>query len=173
MSFWRENSNVIEISPKNRLLCNFRVFQSIQTQFGQWILQRPSLGSGFPIGPFWAVEFQNWVLKKFHLFRGQTYTNQMNAVLGMKPQMMMVVIPNNKSDLYSITKKLCCIQNPCPTQVMTGSLLKKGKGLGSIALKVAIQMACKLGAEPWIVKLPTIAGLMIIGKWNIIQYVEI
>ena len=97
-------------------------------------------------------------------YRGQTYTNQMNAVLGVKPQLMMIVIPNNKSDLYSITKKLCCVQSPCPTQVMTGSLLKKGKGLGSIALKVAIQMACKLGAEPWIVKLPNIAGLMIIGK---------
>ena len=100
-------------------------------------------------------------------YRGQTYTNQMNGVLEKKPQMMMVVIPNNKSDLYSITKKLCCVQNPCPTQVMTGSLLRKGKGLGSIALKVAIQMACKLGAEPWIVKLPNIAGLMIIGKFDI------
>ena len=31
-------------------------------------------------------------------------------------------------------------------------------------MKVAMQMACKLGGEPWIVALPQITGLMIIGK---------
>ena len=47
---------------------------------------------------------------------------------------------------------------------MTAKLLQKPKGLESVAMKVAMQMACKLGGEPWIVKLPQVTGLMVIGK---------
>ena len=50
------------------------------------------------------------------------------------------------------------------SQVVTAKLLNKPKGLESVAMKVAMQMACKLGGEPWIVALPQITGLMIIGK---------
>merc|ERR1719411_2302456 len=121
----------------------------------QQLLQKSANQMGFRMGQPKPAEVTE--------YRGQTYTNKMNEVLTLKPDMMMVVIPNNKSDLYSVTKKLCCVTTPCPTEVMTAALLKKGKGLGSIATKVAIQMAAKLGAEPWIVKLPTIQGLMIIG----------
>ena len=55
------------------------------------------------------------------------------------------------------------------SQVVTAKLLNKPKGLESVAMKVAMQMACKLGGEPWIVALPQITGLMIIGKFFIQQ----
>ncbi len=62
----------------------------------------------------------------------------------MGPQMIMVVIPNNKSDAYHAIKKICCVDAPVPSQVMTGTVLKKPKGLMSVATKVAVQMASKL-----------------------------
>jgi aubergine-like protein len=43
-------------------------------------------------------------------------------------QMVMVVIPNNKSDAYSVTKKICCIEKPVPSQVVTATIIGKEKG---------------------------------------------
>ena len=37
---------------------------------------------------------------------------------------------------------------------MTSPVLNKPKGLMSVATKVALQMNCKLGGEPWAVKIP-------------------
>ncbi len=61
------------------------------------------------------------------------------------PQLVMVIIPNNKGDTYSAVKKVTYLEKPTPSQCITATLLRKGKGIMSIASKVAIQMACKLG----------------------------
>ena len=52
------------------------------------------------------------------------------------------------------------------SQVVTATVLKKWvpKGIQSVATKIAIQMACKLGGEPWTVPIP-VKGLMVIGKF--------
>jgi aubergine-like protein len=76
--------------------------------------------------------------------------------------MIMIVIPNNKGDAYHAVKKICCVDKPVPTQCVTGTVLKKPKGMMSVATKVAIQMAAKLGAEPWAVNMP-LKDTMVIG----------
>ena len=45
---------------------------------------------------------------------------------------------------------------------MTATVLSKPKGLMSVATKVALQMNCKLGGEPWAVKIP-LKNTMVIG----------
>ena len=49
-------------------------------------------------------------------------------------------------------------------QVITGTLLKKfaSKGFMAVATKVGIQMAAKLGAEPWGINMP-LKETMVIG----------
>merc|ERR1712058_118511 len=59
-------------------------------------------------------------------------------------------------------KKKCVIESPVPSQCVTSTVLNKPKGLMSVATKVAIQMNCKLGGEPWAVKIP-MKDTMIIG----------
>ena len=50
-----------------------------------------------------------------------------------------------------------------PTSVdENANVLKKDKGIKSIATKVGIQMAAKLGAEPWAVDIP-LKECMVIG----------
>merc|ERR1712036_35508 len=70
----------------------------------------------------------------------------------------------NKGDAYAMVKKTCLLHKPTPSQVVTGTVLKKWvpKGIQSVATKIAIQMACKLGGEPWTVPIP-VKGLMVIG----------
>merc|ERR1719244_833739 len=94
--------------------------------------------------------------------RPATYIQTLDRVIDMKPLIVMVVIPNNKGDHYAVVKKKCCIDKPVPSQVMTATVLSKPKGLMSVATKVALQMNCKLGGEPWAVKIP-MKDTMIIG----------
>merc|ERR1719260_72120 len=94
--------------------------------------------------------------------RPATYIQTLDRVIDMKPLIVMVVIPNNKGDHYAVVKKKCCIDKPIPSQVMTATVLSKPKGLMSVATKVALQMNCKLGGEPWAVKIP-LKNTMVIG----------
>merc|ERR1712098_40799 len=82
--------------------------------------------------------------------------------MGMKPQLVMIVIPNNKGDHYAAVKTKCCVERPIPSQCITATVLGKPKGLMSVATKVALQMNCKLGGEPWAVKIP-LKNTMILG----------
>ena len=82
--------------------------------------------------------------------RANTYGEELTKILAKdRVDMVMVVIPNNKSDAYSVVKKICLTKYPTSSQVMTATVLKKPKGLMSVATKVAIQMAAKMGGEPW------------------------
>ena len=94
--------------------------------------------------------------------RPATYIQTLDRVIDMKPAIVMVVIPNNKGDHYAVVKKKCCIDKPIPSQVMTATVLNKSKGLMSGATNVALQMICKLGLEPWAVKIP-LKNTMVIG----------
>ncbi len=67
----------------------------------------------------------------------------------------MVVIPNKSaSATYNAIKIHCNGEVPTVSQVVTATVLKKPKGLASVATKVAVQMAAKMGAEPWAVPIP-------------------
>ena len=62
--------------------------------------------------------------------RSGTYMQQLTKVVDDKSEIVMVVIPNNKGEHYHAVKKLCCIEKPVPSQVMTYSVLSKERGLG-------------------------------------------
>merc|ERR1719192_275314 len=68
----------------------------------------------------------------------------------------------NRGDQYAAIKKKLCLDVPTPSQVVTATVLNKPKGLMSVATKIAIQMNCKLGGEPWAVKMP-LKKTMVIG----------
>ncbi len=57
---------------------------------------------------------------------------------------MVLWFQNNKGDVYHAIKKLCYIEAPTPSQVVTMTVLTKAKNLGAIATKVVAQMAAKL-----------------------------
>ena len=69
--------------------------------------------------------------------------------------MVMAVMRATRADTYSAIKKLTYHECGIPSQVITGRNLKGQPGkLMSIATKVMIQLAAKLGAEPWQVSVP-------------------
>jgi len=91
------------------------------------------------------------------------YVFAMDTWSEKRPELLMVCVPNNKSvDLYSAIKTKCCVKSPIPSQVITGTIMGKEKGLMSVATKVALQMNCKLGGELWAVKIP-LKNAMVVG----------
>lgn len=75
--------------------------------------------------------------------------------------MFLIVLPTNRADRYSAVKKCCLVELGIPAQVIVKRTINN-KNIGSIASKVAIQMSAKLGALPWMIKLP-VKGLMTVG----------
>jgi len=118
------------------------------------MLEKGAMGMGFPMKPPKAMVIKD--------NRTAAFVDAVMKAADLSPQMIMVVIPNNKGDAYHAVKKILCVDRPIPSQVVTGTLLKKPKGMMSVATKVAIQMAAKLGAEPWGVEIP-IKDVMVIG----------
>lgn len=98
--------------------------------------------------------------------RVTTYANELQKVLRLDPKFIMIVLPNANADRYATIKKITCVQNAIPTQVVVHKTMmpKNGNwgGVKSVATKVLIQMNCKLGGAAWTVKIP-LSGCMTVG----------
>lgn len=96
----------------------------------------------------------------------QSYVAVLNDLVNKDPQLIMCLVPNDRADRYGSIKKKCCVDRAIPTQVLKArTITPKGgnvNSLMSVATKVAIQLNCKLGGIPWIVKNP-LSSVMIVG----------
>lgn len=91
-----------------------------------------------------------------------TYVEALDEVIShISPQLIMCIVPNNRSDRYAAIKKKCCVDRAVPTQVVLAKNLNS-KGIMSIATKIAVQINCKIGGTPWTVAVP-LSGLMVVG----------
>lgn len=88
----------------------------------------------------------------------------LQKVINCDPTLIMIIVPNTRSDMYSEIKRLCCVEYAIPTQVVVRKTIDPTKiaKVKSVAHKVAVQINCKLGGVPWRIHVP-IGGLMVIG----------
>uniref|UniRef100_A0AAQ4QE31 Piwi like RNA-mediated silencing 1 n=1 Tax=Gasterosteus aculeatus aculeatus TaxID=481459 RepID=A0AAQ4QE31_GASAC len=82
--------------------------------------------------------------------------------VGPQTQMVVVVLPSNRKDKYDSVKKYLCVDCPTPSQCVVGRTLSKPSSLMTVATKIALQLACKMGGELWSVEIP-LKQLMIVG----------
>uniref|UniRef100_A0A1Q3F3E7 Putative translation initiation factor 2c eif-2c n=1 Tax=Culex tarsalis TaxID=7177 RepID=A0A1Q3F3E7_CULTA len=94
------------------------------------------------------------------------YMETLNQLVQKDPQLIMCIVTNDKADRYAAIKKKCCVDRAVPTQVVKcKTITPKGgnaRTLMSVATKIAIQLNCKLGGIPWIVKSP-LSSVMCLG----------
>ncbi|NXY80166.1 PIWL2 protein, partial [Glareola pratincola] len=89
--------------------------------------------------------------------RIETYAKTIRSVLGSedKVQLLLCLISSSREDLYGAVKKLCCVQSPVPSQVISAqSLMGQAGKMRSVVQKVLLQINCKLGGELWGVDIP-------------------
>ncbi|CAL8085757.1 unnamed protein product [Orchesella dallaii] len=89
--------------------------------------------------------------------RVQGYMRSLETFIGQQSadslQMVLCVLPNNKSELYYAIKKRLSQDIGISSQCLLAKNLTS-KGAMSIATKLVIQMSAKLGGEPWTVQIP-------------------
>ncbi|KAK9512948.1 hypothetical protein O3M35_001250 [Rhynocoris fuscipes] len=101
-------------------------------------------------------------MREIHEERCGAYVEALDEVIShLSPQLIMCIVPNNRSDRYAAIKKKCCVDRAVPTQVVLSKNLVS-KGIMSIATKIAVQINCKIGGTPWTVNIP-LSGLMVVG----------
>ncbi|NWR93370.1 PIWL2 protein, partial [Furnarius figulus] len=97
--------------------------------------------------------------------RIESYIKSIRSGLGSqeKVQLLLCIIPRNRDDLYGAIKKLCCVQAPVPSQVISAQSLMGHPGkIRSVVQKVLLQINCKLGGQLWGVDIP-LKQLMVVG----------
>jgi len=94
--------------------------------------------------------------------RTDSYVKQLRSLLSPSVQLVLMVVPQQKSDRYSAIKKLCCIEMPVASQVVCLKTISNEKRLQAVAQKIILQINCKLGGELWACSTP-IKGLMVVG----------
>lgn len=66
----------------------------------------------------------------------------------------MCILPSNQKSYYDCIKKYLSCVFPVPSQCVLARTLTRQGMMMSIATKIAMQMACKLGGELWAVEIP-------------------
>ena len=85
---------------------------------------------------------------------GSIFANAIkDKISQQKYQMIVCLVPNTSKETYDAIKRICCIENSIPSQVVTSNVLN-GQKAKSVITKIAIQMNCKLGGEIWGVTIP-------------------
>uniref|UniRef100_A0A8D0S0P0 Piwi like RNA-mediated gene silencing 4 n=1 Tax=Sus scrofa TaxID=9823 RepID=A0A8D0S0P0_PIG len=77
-------------------------------------------------------------------------------------QLVMCILPSNQKSYYDAIKKYLNSDCPVPSQCVLAQTLSKQGMIMSIATKIALQMACKLGGELWALEIP-LKALMVVG----------
>ena len=68
--------------------------------------------------------------------------------------MVVVLVSSKRKDRYDAIKRVCCLEKPVPSQVVTTAIIDDDKKRKSVVTKVVIQMNCKLGGEIWFTAIP-------------------
>jgi aubergine-like protein len=79
------------------------------------------------------------------------------------PDLVIAIIPKIDTELYAALKKLMCVKFALLSQVITAQrIINKFDKHRTFATKILVQMATKLGAKPWALKIPP-KNVMIAG----------
>jgi aubergine-like protein len=92
-----------------------------------------------------------------------TYYNEIKKNIDSGIQMIVIVLPMLSDSRYTRVKRLCCIENSIPSQVIVLKTISKPDNvLRTVAQKIVLQMNVKLGGELWRLSIP-IKKMMIVG----------
>ena len=84
----------------------------------------------------------------------ETLVGLLKSAIKPDTQLVVVIVSNKRKDRYDAIKRICCLEKPVPSQVITSQILDDDKKSKSVVTKVAIQMNCKLGGEIWEANIP-------------------
>lgn len=67
---------------------------------------------------------------------------------------VVVILSSSRKDKYDSIKKYLCVDCPVPSQCVVSRTLNRTQALMTVATKIILQIACKMGGELWSVEIP-------------------
>ena len=114
------------------------------------------------LAPGMGIQIRNPAIKPVENDRTDTFLKAISEVVTPETQLVMTVVPQQKSDRYAAIKKLCYMEKPVANQVVLAKTIANEKKFSAVATKVILQMNCKLGGELWACQSP-VKNMMIVG----------
>ncbi|CAG2174239.1 unnamed protein product, partial [Oppiella nova] len=101
-----------------------------------------------------------------HVARDETPTGYVNAIKGSNASQCQIIVcmtpgSSQREDRYNAIKRLCYCELGIASQVVRSYTLTEAK-MRSVCQKIAIQMSCKIGGQPWALPIP-FKSCMIVG----------
>jgi aubergine-like protein len=85
-----------------------------------------------------------------------SYVKAIRAAVTPSTQLVFLVTPgaSQREDRYNAIKKLTCCEMSVPSQVLRSATVGDQKKMKPVCQKIALQMQCKIGGQPWVVSIP-------------------
>ncbi|XP_064073590.1 piwi-like protein Ago3 [Vanessa tameamea] len=93
--------------------------------------------------------------------RTDTYVMALKKCITSHLQLVVAISPTMRDDRYAAIKKICCADNPVPSQVINARTLMNSQKIRSITQKILLQMNCKLGGTLWTISIPFKTAMVI------------
>ncbi|XP_023936797.2 piwi-like protein Ago3 [Bicyclus anynana] len=94
--------------------------------------------------------------------RPETYIAALKKHITSQLQLVVAISPSQRDDRYAAIKRICCAENPIPSQVINARTLSNSQKIRSITQKILLQMNCKLGGTLWHISIPC-KNTMVVG----------
>ncbi|XP_034834456.1 piwi-like protein Ago3 [Maniola hyperantus] len=94
--------------------------------------------------------------------RVETYIQALKKCIVGNLQLVVAISPSMRDDRYSAIKRICCAENPIPSQVINARTISNSQKIRSITQKILLQINCKLGGTLWNIAIP-LKSTMIVG----------
>ncbi|CAB3233985.1 unnamed protein product [Arctia plantaginis] len=93
--------------------------------------------------------------------RTDTYVMTLKKLITSGIQLVVAICPTARDDRYGAIKKICCADNPVPSQVINARTLMNQNKVRAITQKILLQINCKLGGTLWNINIPYKTAMVI------------
>ncbi|CAH0720363.1 unnamed protein product, partial [Brenthis ino] len=93
--------------------------------------------------------------------RTDAYVLALKQCVTAQLQLVVAIAPTMRDDRYAAIKKICCADNPVPSQVINARTLMNNQKIRSITQKILLQINCKLGGTLWSISIPMKTAMVV------------
>ncbi|XP_073961880.1 piwi-like protein Ago3 isoform X1 [Choristoneura fumiferana] len=86
--------------------------------------------------------------------RTDAYVQALKKSITSNTQLVVCMCPTSRDDRYAAIKKICCAENPVPSQVINARTVMNAQKVRSVTQKILLQINCKLGGTLWNISIP-------------------
>ncbi|XP_041982210.1 piwi-like protein Ago3 [Aricia agestis] len=93
--------------------------------------------------------------------RTDSYVTSLKRCIVSELQLVVCICSTSRDDRYAAIKKICCAENPVPSQVINARTIMNPQKIRAITQKILLQINVKLGGTLWSISIPFKTAMVI------------